>query len=502
MLRPQALTTAFGQLFIGCNVVAATLFVLLTTILIALTRIDERPVLKDYATFCGAAASHSILNVAVFAEVGGAGKAVLMHLIWLVLTVSYRSYAVAVAGFLGNPSRHTRWISAVCTAVGIVVCISLISFVTRGEAIVLAPVGDKPLSLLWELHGMRHQPSRFGSVVAGSTIPIILWTVVINWRWNEREVGDRFVRAGLICTIAAAALTVVIVVLRLKIFPVIFAANIIEALRITYVEARRVVDRAARLDQERAHQEARVAEQMERLHGLAKVGELSSSLRHELKNPMSAALLSVQLAASRAAEANVQQPLTHAETALRHLDDLVRGMGVASPRELPPTTHNDVGELLETAAGIAGHRMHEIDCELTVEIPPDQLVRGRSSELVQVFINLLTNACDAVADLDERWIRISSRRREGAVELRFSDSGKIPAPEVRADMFQAFFTSKTGDHSGIGLTICKQIIERLGGSIRVDAEATHTTFVVRFPPAPGPTNRSIPLASDVEVNAA
>ncbi|MGQ9925251.1 MAG: sensor histidine kinase [Chloroflexaceae bacterium] len=120
-------------------------------------------------------------------------------------------------------------------------------------------------------------------------------------------------------------------------------------------------------------------------------------------------------------------------------------------------------------------------------LQPLPIVQCDSGQITQVLINLLTNARDAMRDQEHGRIIISTRVIEDQLELSVSDTGSgIPA-EMLDTIFQPFVTTKdVNDHknsgTGLGLTICRTIVENHGGSIHVESEVGRgTTMIVRFP---------------------
>jgi signal transduction histidine kinase len=104
-----------------------------------------------------------------------------------------------------------------------------------------------------------------------------------------------------------------------------------------------------------------------------------------------------------------------------------------------------------------------------------------------VFINLLTNARDALEEAPEKTIRIVSRRDEEWIRITFSDSGPgIPA-EVAPRVFDPFFTTKeVGAGTGLGLSITYSILKEYGGEISLESEPGRgATFLIELPVARG-----------------
>jgi two-component system, LuxR family, sensor kinase FixL len=89
-------------------------------------------------------------------------------------------------------------------------------------------------------------------------------------------------------------------------------------------------------------------------------------------------------------------------------------------------------------------------------------------QIQQVLINLMRNAMEAMADSDRRELTVRSAAVEGElVEVRVSDTGSGIAPEIAANLFQPFFTTKI-QGMGVGLSICRTIVEAHEGRISVE----------------------------------
>jgi C4-dicarboxylate-specific signal transduction histidine kinase len=125
----------------------------------------------------------------------------------------------------------------------------------------------------------------------------------------------------------------------------------------------------------------------------------------------------------------------------------------------------------------------EIRYELSEGLPP---VLAIEDELTQVCINLALNAFDAMAANPAgrpRCLVVSSEASDDAVRICFRDSGPGVPPEVRARLFQPFFTTKeAGRGSGLGLSVSYRILEEHRGELRLDAGVTSgAAFVFELP---------------------
>jgi C4-dicarboxylate-specific signal transduction histidine kinase len=140
--------------------------------------------------------------------------------------------------------------------------------------------------------------------------------------------------------------------------------------------------------------------------------------------------------------------------------------------------------VIERALSLMQEQLRLREIEVKVELGSEELVvEGNSIQLEQVFINLLTNARDAVADSPRKVIRISGSVGSGAVEVVFADTGPGIPPEFERRIFDPFFTTKeVGKGTGLGLSITYGIIKEHGGTISVVSRAGEgATFLIRLP---------------------
>ncbi len=233
--------------------------------------------------------------------------------------------------------------------------------------------------------------------------------------------------------------------------------------------------------EERASREL-AAKQSEAAHRTARMvalGEFASGIAHELNQPLTAISTyneaSLRLLGSgssrvdelREAMQKCRDQSRRAGAIIQRLRELLRNP-VRSP------TPVDLHEVAATVLQLAEHEAAEtgVTVELDVAnrpplVPTDKLL------VEQVALNLVRNAIEAVRDLprERRHVTISIRTGDGGdVIFSVSDLGDGVSPEVNERLFEAFVTTKPGG-LGLGLSICRSVIESLGGSIRYEAGA-------------------------------
>jgi two-component system NtrC family sensor kinase len=109
------------------------------------------------------------------------------------------------------------------------------------------------------------------------------------------------------------------------------------------------------------------------------------------------------------------------------------------------------------------------------------IIAGDQAQLQQVFLNLISNAIDAIGK--DGWIRVKSIRSGGKILVSVTDNGPGIPEDMHRKVFDPFFTTKSaGKGTGLGLWISYSIMEKMGGSISLDSKVGEgTTFVVQIP---------------------
>ena len=203
------------------------------------------------------------------------------------------------------------------------------------------------------------------------------------------------------------------------------------------------------------------------------IGGLTAALAHEMSQPLQAILLNAE-----SAQKLLEFPSPDLEQVRAAIDDIVcddeRALGTVRSvramfqREAIEMSEINLVELLHHIRHMVSSDAANRGVRVRLDLPPTlPTVIGNKTQLVQVVINLIVNAFEAVAENDSqaREVEISaSESKAGRVSVSVSDSGKGINPETMPRLFEAFFTSKpTG--MGIGLTIARSIVMKHGGGL-------------------------------------
>jgi C4-dicarboxylate-specific signal transduction histidine kinase len=230
-------------------------------------------------------------------------------------------------------------------------------------------------------------------------------------------------------------------------------------------------------EMERREQELRdKQEQLIQAGKLATLGELTTGVAHELNNPLNNIGLFVgnvidYVRLGRVDNERMLQDLEKVVDQVKKATEIIshlRTFGRAAPVTVEPVSVNDV---IERALSLTQEQLRlreiEIDLDLCDEAP---VVLGNSIQLEQVFINLITNARDALAEAEERRVAIQCSIEGDSVVMVFHDTGPGIPEGLEQRIFDPFFTTKeVGTGTGLGLSITYGIIKDHGGSVTVES---------------------------------
>jgi two-component system, NtrC family, sensor kinase len=230
-------------------------------------------------------------------------------------------------------------------------------------------------------------------------------------------------------------------------------------------------------------------EVLARSERLASLGQLSASIAHEINNPLSgiltfARLMTRMLEAGSPDEATraaclknlslVQRETERCTVIVRNLLDFAR----ARPLDLEII---DPVRALEEALSLTQHKMQLQGITVAKKLEGTGAVNADFGQLRQAFLNVLLNACDATPAGGTLTLESRLLPEKRALEISVADTGVGIAPEHLSRIFDPFFTTKKMG-TGLGLSVVYGIVEKHGGSMRVDSRVGRgTTMTIRLP---------------------
>ncbi len=235
---------------------------------------------------------------------------------------------------------------------------------------------------------------------------------------------------------------------------------------------------------------------------LSALGEMASGIAHEINNPLTIILGRTQhliksIESGLASTPEILQSLNKISTTGLRIAKIVKSMKSLS-RENPKDEYEkaNLRSILDDIVTVSNDYIIRNEIEIEVNVASDIELECNAGLLSQVFINLLGNAIDALKDLprtdaeaSSRWIKIETKWVENKIQIHFHDSGPgIPATLKEKIMLPFFTTKEAGKGTGIGLSLCRTIIENHHGTFSIDESFKNTCFAITLPIYQDPAN--------------
>ncbi len=224
----------------------------------------------------------------------------------------------------------------------------------------------------------------------------------------------------------------------------------------------------------------RMLETLRRSERLAVMGQLAAGVAHEIKNPLSAMKMTVQMVREGKLEAE-REPY---DLILREIErlDLVASELSAAARPGPPVREpvrldQAVGEVLDLLARQLAHLGVVVERKFDAPVT----VIGDGGRVKRAAMNLILNGSQAMPQGGR--LTVALERRDGQVRLAVSDTGSGVPPDLRDRIFEPFVTGRP-DGVGLGLALTKRIVEDLGGRLGFESTDRGSTFWIDMPEAP------------------
>lgn len=222
---------------------------------------------------------------------------------------------------------------------------------------------------------------------------------------------------------------------------------------------------------------------------MSALGVMASGIAHEINNPLTIIRGNVQvlLKSAEAGQLDLAQMRTAAERIHKTTGRIAKI--VASLRTISRDGDNDafitaqLKTIVEDTLELCQTRFKHNGIELRLTgFDAGMSLECRPVQISQVLLNLLSNAFDAVKDLQERWVSLGVEESDTHYVMRVTDSGHGIPREVRDKLMQPFFTTKpVGQGTGLGLSLARTMMESHHGTLSLDAANPHTCFVIRLP---------------------
>lgn len=302
----------------------------------------------------------------------------------------------------------------------------------------------------------------------------------------------------IICGQQERADTLVHLVHAQRIAIAIFVVSAIAIVLVSFMLARRMVDRIKEADLEKES----MNEKMIETGRMASIGELAAGIAHEINNPVAIMveeagwiedLMSDDGPLSEDTLAEIQRAVQQIQDQGSRCKQITHKLLSFARKTDPSTKEVNLNHLVEEVIALVSQKSRYASVRIVTDLSADlPFVAASPSELQQVLLNLVNNAVDAI-DSEGGEVKVITARQNGKVRLTVTDTGIGIAQANLSRIFDPFYTTKpVGQGTGLGLSICYGIINKLGGDIKVaSAKGKGSRFTVLLPAmSAGPASSS------------
>jgi PAS domain S-box-containing protein len=244
---------------------------------------------------------------------------------------------------------------------------------------------------------------------------------------------------------------------------------------------------------------------------LTAVHSLAAGVAHEINNPLSYVLLNLEflerelpdLGGDPVRVAALQRRLADTRHGAERVKHIVRDLQALTRKDEVIRGQVELDQVLDHTLHVLRRELHQ-GISVHTDFSAVPCVLGNPTRLEQLFSNLLLNALHALheSDRSERWLKVSLRAGAGYVLAEIADNGCGMTEQVLSRAFEPFFTTKAlGIGAGLGLAICRRIVDDLAGRIEVDSRPLSGTTVRVYLPS-CETEASEAKGDDARVSAA
>lgn len=205
---------------------------------------------------------------------------------------------------------------------------------------------------------------------------------------------------------------------------------------------------------------------------LASLGSLAAGVAHEINSPLGAARLSVESALSSLSTEQValNRKLQRVNKAIQQAGNIIRDVLRFAGEGPTPTADSELSGIAGQALALLHHELHREGIEIETDLTPRIRVAMSPNDLQTVLHHLIRNACWAVRQPNSRGrnVLLQTFLKDGKAMLTVEDMGCGIEPSISGRIFDPFFTTKQpGEGMGLGLSVSRQLVRAVGGSLDI-----------------------------------
>lgn len=232
---------------------------------------------------------------------------------------------------------------------------------------------------------------------------------------------------------------------------------------------------------------------------MSSVGALAASITHEFNNILTTTINYAKMGL-RHKDANTREKaFTKILNAGQRAAKITTGMLSYSRNQCQKMEATDVKRLVEEILVLVSKDLQNHRVNLDTRFEGQPFAELNANQIQQVILNLIVNGRQAMDGGGQMLVTVKENEDTNTAEIAVRDSGSGIPPEKMQDIFKPFFTTKEADAqgqggTGLGLSLCREVIEAHRGRIRVESkQGEGTTFTLRFPRVPAPLKTTSPI---------
>lgn len=221
-----------------------------------------------------------------------------------------------------------------------------------------------------------------------------------------------------------------------------------------------------------------IDDKMIRMDRLAQIGQLASSIAHEIRNPLAGINANVQVLNDMlAGESSFKKFFDVILEEIQRIEKIIKDLLNYSRQSKPIFEKISVEKIFEHVNTLISHQLHKKNVRLKFQsdtaIP---LITADSGQLIQIFLNCIFNAAEAMPEGGDVIVKCSSLNETGEVSISFKDTGIGINNDIRERIFEPFFTTRAKG-LGLGLSVVRKIMDDHNGKIVIDSQEGQGTEV-------------------------
>lgn len=225
------------------------------------------------------------------------------------------------------------------------------------------------------------------------------------------------------------------------------------------------------------------------------LGEMAGGIAHEINNPLSIINWKSMTLKQKIDDNKFEKELFKTEldkivATTDRISKIVRGLRTFSRNaDADPFEKVTIKSIVEDSIELCQEKFKKSNIELKINIDRDEQFECRSAQIIQILLNLLSNASDAIESFENKWIQIDVKTEPNLVIFSVCDCGNgIPANVVEQMMRPFFTTKQKGKGTGLGLSISLGIAKQHNGNLIYDTKSRNTRFELILPKSQKKTN--------------